>query len=189
MSGHSALSPNIHSERFDTNEAARVAEIDVGKLQNWLTRGVIRLECEQNPGRGQSRQYTPYETARIRLIKKLADVGVPLSTAFDLTDAFKKAWKKVPGGHERYASEPGLKSWLLVVPAAAWPAGRRASMVCVGDYVAVWLVDQKQHPDDPRGLRATLATLGDAAVVLINMGVFLQETMTRLARLVEDRSR
>lgn len=178
----------IHSERFDTKEAASVAEVDFGKLQNWLTRGVIQLAGDLNPGRGQSREYAPYEVARIRLMKKLADVGVPLSTAFRLTDALKKAWEKVPGGHELYGNEPGLKSWLLVLPAKAWPVGRKASMVHADEYVAVWLVDQQRHPDNPTGMRATLAALDDAVVVVINMGTFLKETMSRLTRLVEDRA-
>ena len=187
MTGQSASILQIHSELFDTNEAASVAGVDVGKLQNWLTRGVIQLKCEQNPGRGQSREYTPYEVARIRLMRKLADVGVPLSTAFKLTDALKKAWEQIPGGHELYGSELQLKSWLLVLPAAAWPAGLKASMVRADDYAAVWLVDQQRYPDDPKGLRATLASLDDAAVMLINMGAFLKQTLSRLARLVEDR--
>ena len=177
----------IHSERFDTKEVANVAGIDVGKLQNWLTRGVIQLNCEQNPGRGQSREYTPYEVARIRLMKKLADLGIPLVTAFKLTASLRKAWEEVPGGHEAYGSEPQLKSWLLVLPKEAWPAGRRASMVRSDDYAAVWLVDQQQHPDDSKGLRATLAALDDTAVTVINMGAFLKETLSRLARLVEER--
>ncbi len=181
--------PQIHSERFDTKEVAGVAGLDVGKLQNWLTRGVIQLECELNPGRGQSREYAPYEIARIRLMKKFADVGVPLSTAFKLTGALKRAWEQVPGGHEAYGSEPHLKSWLLALPAAARPSGRQANIVRADDYLVVWLVDQEQHPDHPTGLKAMLAALGDTAVVVINMGAFLQETMSRLARLVEDRQR
>jgi DNA-binding transcriptional MerR regulator len=184
--GQPASVPQIHSKRFDTKEAAAVAGIDVGKLQNWLTRELIQLKCELNPGRGQSREYTPYEIARIRLMIKLADVGVPLSTAFKLTDALKKAWEQVPGGHELYGSEPQLKSWLLVLPAAAWPAGRKASTAHADDYIAVWLVDQQKKPDDPRGLKAALVALSDAAVVVINMGAFLNVTMSRLARLLED---
>jgi hypothetical protein len=120
-------------------------------------------------------------------MKKLVEVGVPLSTAFKLTDALKKTWEQVPGGHELYGSEPHLKSWLLILPAEAWPAGRKASMVRADDYAAVWLVDQQQYPDHPRGLKAALAALDDTAVVVINMGAFLKETMSRLARLLEDR--
>lgn len=177
--------PSIHSERFDTREVASVANVDVGKLQNWLTRGLIQLSTELNPGRGQSREYTAYEVARVGLMKKLADVGVPLSTAFKLTGALKRAWEKTPGGHELYGSQSHVNSWLLVLPAAEWPVGRRASMVRADDYTAVWLVDQHEYPDDHAGLRATLAELKDAAVVLINMGVFLQQTMSRLVGLSE----
>jgi hypothetical protein len=178
---------SIHTERFDTKEVAKVSGIDIGKLQNWLTRGVIQTESELNPGRGQSRAYSAYEVARIRLMKKLADAGVPLSTAFKLTGALKKAWERVPGGHELYGSEPELQSWLLVLPTAEWPAGRKASMVRADDYVVVWLVDEKKAPDKPMGLRATLAALADAVVVAINMGAFLKETLSRLTALRGDR--
>jgi DNA-binding transcriptional MerR regulator len=174
---------SIHTQRFDTKEVARVSGVDIGKLQNWLTRGVIQTESELNPGRGQSRAYSAYEVARIRLMKKLADTGVPLSTAFKLTSALKKAWEQVPGGHELYGTELAIQSWLLVLSAAEWPTGRKASKVQADDYVAVWLVDTKQVPDSPTGLRATLAALGDAAVVVINLGAFLKETLSPLSAL------
>jgi len=177
----------IHSGRFDTKEVARVAGFDVGKLQNWLTRGVIQLKSELNPGRGQSREYTAYEVARIRLMKKLSDVGVPLSTAFKLTAVLKRSWEQVPGGYEAYGSEPHIKSWLLVLPSAEWPSDRKASVVRADDYALVWLVDLQHTTESPQGLKATLAALGDAAVVVINMGAFLQETMSRLAHLAEFR--
>jgi hypothetical protein len=181
--------PAIHLERFDTREVASVVGVDFGKLQNWLTRGLIQLNTELNPGRGQSREYTAYEVARIRLMKKLADAGVPLSTAFKITGALKRRWEEIPGGHESYGSEPHLKSLLLVLSAAEWPVGYKASMVRTDDYVALWLVDERHNTDKPRGLRATLAALGDATVVVINMGAFLQETLFRLAQLLEVRRR
>ena len=60
-------------------------------------------------------------------------------------------------------------------------------MVRADGYAAVWLVDQQQYPDHRRSLKAALAALDDTAVVVINMGAFLKETMSRLARLSEDR--
>lgn len=179
--------PAIHLQLFDTRDAASVAELDFGKLQNWLTRGLIQLNTELNPGRGQSRQYTAYEVARIRLMKKLADTGVPLSTAFRLTEALKRLWLKTPGGHESYGSELLLNSWLLVLSGADWPTGHRASMVRCDDYIAVWLVDEQRNADKPRGLRASLAALRGATVVVINMGAFLRETLSRLTQLLEAR--
>lgn len=180
---NSATIRSIHTERFDTREVAKVSGIDIGKLQNWLTRGVIEMESELNPGRGQSRTYSAYEVARIRLTKKFADTGVPLSTAFTLTGALKKAWEQVPGGHELYGTEIKFQSWLLVLQAAEWPAGRKASTVQADDYMVVWLVDEKNAPDKPMGLRATLTALADTAVVAINMGTFLKETLSRLSAL------
>jgi len=183
LEANSTAIRSIHTERFDTKEVASVSGVDIGKLQNWLTRGVIQTESELNPGRGQSRAYSAYEVARIRLMKKLADTGVPLSTAFKLTGALKKAWEQIPGGHELYGSEIELQSWLLVLSAAEWAAGRKTSMVRADDYIAVWLIDEKKVPDSPTGLRATLAALGDAAVVVINMGAFLKETLSPLSAL------
>jgi hypothetical protein len=185
----SATVPAIHRERFDTREAASVVGLDFGKLQNWLTRGLIQLNAELNPGRGQSREYTAYEVARIRLMKKLADAGVPLASAFKITTDLKRLWEKIPGGHEAYDREPHLKSLLLVVPAADWPIGRKASMVRTDDYVAVWLIDEQRDADKPTGLRARLVELNDATVVLINMGAFLGETIARLILLAEARKK
>jgi DNA-binding transcriptional MerR regulator len=187
VGAHAAPVPTIHLDHFDTREVASIVGVDFGKLQNWLTRGLIQLNTELNPGRGQSREYTAYEVARIRLMKKLADAGVPLSTAFKITGALKRRWEETPGGHESYGSEPHLKSLLLVLSAAEWPVGYKASMVRTDDYVALWLVDERHNTDKPRGLRATLAELRDATVVVINMGAFLQETLSRLAQLLEAR--
>lgn len=72
-----------------------------------------------------------------------------------------------------------------MLPAAEWPAGWKASMVRADEHAVVWLVDQKQVPDSPLGLKATLAALADTAVVVINVGAFLKETLSRLARLRE----
>jgi DNA-binding transcriptional MerR regulator len=179
----------IHSETFDTRETAQVAGVDVGKLQNWLTRGVILLAKEQNPGRGQSRKYTAYEVARIRLMRKIADSGVPLSTAFKLTDALKKAWEQVPGGHENYGRELHLTSWLLVLTETEWPTDRKQNLVRADNYVGVWLVDQKGKPEVDRALLPTLAALDDAPVIAINMGRMLHKTMLGLQRVVEKRGR
>jgi len=179
--------PATHRERFDTREVAGIVGVDFGKLQNWLTRGLIQLKEELNPGRGQSRKYTAYEVARIRLMKKLADAGVPLSTAFKITTDLKVLWENIPGGHEAYGREPSLQSLLLVVLAADWPMGRKANMVRTDDYVAVWLVDEQRNADKSTGLRATIAALNDATLVLINLGAFLQEVFARLAQVLGAR--
>src|SRR5579862_5479514 len=179
----STVTPAIHSRSFRTVDAAAVVGISVGKLQNWLTRGAIQLEGAQSPGRGQSRDYSAYEVARIALMKKLSDCGVPLGTAFKITAALKDAWEQAVGGHELYGTEPDLQSWLIVARADEWPSGRKGSLVRADAHVAVWIVDQISKPDAERGLRETLLALAGAPVIVVNMGKVLHDTITKLGQL------
>jgi transposase len=179
-----AVVPPIHTRTFSTKDAAAAAGISVGKLQNWLTRGAVTLEGELNPGRGQSRTYSAYEIARIVLMKKLSDCGLPLGTAFKITSALKASWKQVAGGHEAYGVEPGVQSWLLVVLAADWPRTRKAHIVRADAHLAVWLVDLMTDPDASSGLQAALLALGAAPVIAVNMGKVLHETISKLEQIV-----
>jgi DNA-binding transcriptional MerR regulator len=177
-----AAIPAIHTRKFSTKDAARVVGISVGKLQNWLTRGAIQLEGEQNPGRGQSRSYSAYEIARIALMKKLSDCGVPLETAFKITAKLKDSWKQAPGGHEQYAKERSLQSWLVVVLAADWPPGQKGSLLRADTYVVDWIVDDSGKPDSEKGLMATLLALGATPSIVVNLGKVLDDTITALGR-------
>jgi hypothetical protein len=177
-----AYIPAIHSRKFSTKDAAAAVGISVGKLQNWLTRGAVQLEGEQNPGRGQSRNYTAYEIARISLMKKLSDCGIPLETSFKITAKLKDSWKQVVGGHELYGKEPGLQSWLVVVHTNAWPAGRKGSLLRADGYVADWIVDEVSKPDYEKGLTATLLALGGAPAIVVNMGRVLDDAIIELGK-------
>jgi hypothetical protein len=178
-----AAIPAIHTRKFSTKDAAVAIGVSVGKLQNWLTRGAVQLEGTQNPGRGQSRNYTAYEVARIALMKKLSECGVPLETAFKITSAMKESWERVAGGHEQYGEELGLQSWLVVVLTRDWPSGRKGSIVRADAYTAVWTVDEIGKPDSETGLMATLLALGSAPAVVVNMGKVLHDTITELGKL------
>src|SRR5260370_40786268 len=110
---------NVYEARCSSEEAMAVAGINDSTLQNWLARGQLNLE-QQNPGRGKPRQYTVYEVARIRFIKKLVDLAFPLTPAFKITAALKRLWQAGPGRHERYADEVTLARWLFWGQAESW---------------------------------------------------------------------
>jgi hypothetical protein len=177
---HSVI-PAIHSRKFSTKDAALAVHISTGKLQNWLTHGVLQLEGAQHPGRGQSRTFSAYEIARIALMKKLAECGVPLETAFKITSAMKHAWEQLLGGHEVYGgpAEPGLHSWLVVVLTRDWPPERKGS-VQFDAHTALWVVDEIGKPDSENGLTATLLALGATPAIVVNMGRVLNDTLTEL---------
>jgi hypothetical protein len=176
--------PAIHTREFSTKDAAAVAGISLGKLQNWLTRGILKLEGTQHPGRGQSRNYTAYEIARIALMERLCECGVPLETALKITLTMKDAWERAVGGHERYGRiEPGLQSWLIVVLTSDWPSERKGSIVQFDAHTTVWIVDEIGKPDSEKGLMAALLALGAAPAVVVNMGKVLDDTITALGRL------
>ena len=173
--------PAIHFRKFGTKETASVVGISAGKLQNWLTRGAIQLEGEQNPGRGQYRNYTAYEIARIALMKKLSECGVPLETSFKITSAMKGIWERVLGGHELYGgAEPSLQSWLVVALTRDWPQELKRSIVQCDAHTAVWIIDQIDKPDSDTGLGATLLTLGATPAIVVNMGAVLNRTIAEL---------
>ncbi len=175
---------NVYEARFSSEEVMAVAGINDSTLQNWLARGQLNLE-QQNPGRGKPRQYTVYEVARIRFIKKLVDLAFPLTPAFKITAALKRLWQAVPGGHEAYADEVNLASWLFVAQAEAWDMRRRTvrfpldhSPVRADGYVAIWAMEHVGSPN--RGMRDAINFFGDAAVIVVNMGTLLKQTLSLL---------
>jgi len=175
------LNMNSKDTKFTSNQVLKMVGIPPQTLQNWLTLGVVDLESgHTHPGRGKVREYGAYEVARILCMKRLADMGVPLKPAFKITAGLLGLWKAAPGTHEGFADEPGLRSWLLVVPAAVWPTTWRRGVIRADDYVGVWVVD-KGNPGDRFGLSAALdAIKDDNASVVLNLGKFLKETFSRL---------
>lgn len=177
--------PSVYKERFSSEEVIVVAGINDSTLQNWLARGQLNLE-QQNPGRGKPRQYSVYEVARIRFMKKLVDLALPLAPAFKITAALQRLWEDVPGGHEAYGDEVNLASWLFVAPVDAWDVRRRTvhfpldhSKVQADGYMAIWAVEVVGSPN--RGsIRDAINFFADAAVIVVNMGTLLKQTLSHL---------
>jgi DNA-binding transcriptional MerR regulator len=191
MDNHPTAAPSCYSAHFSSDDVLEVVGINDATLQNWLARGRLNLE-RQNPGRGKPRQYTVYEVARIHFIKKLVDLGFPLAPAFKITAALKKLWEAVPGGHEEYAREPNLESWLLVVPAEAWKTHvdttRRLSrsVVQAEGYIALWAVEIIGS-SRTGGIRDAINHFADTALIIVNMGVLLHQTVSRLEQRLDQR--
>jgi hypothetical protein len=179
------VEPNVYEARFSSEEVMAVAGINDSTLQNWLARGRLNLK-QQNPGRGKPRQYTVYEVARIRFMKKLVDLAFPLTPAFKITAALKRLWEEVPGGHEAYADEASLASWLFVAQADAWDMRRRTlhfpldhTTVRADGYIAIWAVEHAGSPN-LGSMRDAINFFADAAVIVVNMGTLLKQTLSLL---------
>jgi hypothetical protein len=179
------VASNVYETRFSSEDVKLIAGINEVTLQNWLARGYLNLE-QQNPGRGKPRQYTAYEVARIRFIKKLVDLAFPLAPAFKITAALKRLWEAAPGGHEAYACEANLASWLFVAPADVWKMQRRTtrfpldhSAVQAAGYVAIWAVERVGSPNRA-SIQDAINFFADAAIIVVNMGVLLQQTLLLL---------
>jgi hypothetical protein len=186
------LAKSVYGARFNSEDVKVVAGINEATLQNWLARGQLNLE-QQNPGRGKARQYTAYEVARIRFVKRLVDLGFPLVPAFKITAALKKLWEATPGGHEAYGRESNLASWLLIAEAGVWTAHRRSSRfpldhspVQADDFVAIWAVEMTGSTSH-RTIRDAINFFGDAAVVVVNMGVLLEQTVSHLRSILHEK--
>lgn len=184
--------PSVHDVRFSTDEVIKVVGINEGTLQNWLARGRLNL-TQQNPGRGKPRQYTAYEVARIRFIKKLVDVGFPLAPAFKITAALKKLWDLGPGSHEAYAGEIQLASWILIVAADVWKAREGTakfpldySRIVADEFVAIWAVEILVTPR-PARLWDAIKFFDCDAVIVINMGSLLAQTTSMLFDCIVER--
>ena len=182
----------VYEARFNSEDVMAIAGISDMTLQNWLARGRLNLK-QQNPGRGKPRQYTVYEVARIRFIKKLVDLAFPLSPAFKITAALERLWEATPGGHETYALEPNLVSWLLVIEAEVWKNRRRAarfplnhSAVPADGYIAIWAAEIIGSPSGG-SIRDAINFFVDSAVIVVNMGVLLHQTVLLLERCLAER--
>jgi hypothetical protein len=182
----------VYQARFSSEEVMVVSGISDMTLQNWLARGRLNLK-QQNPGRGKPRQYTLYEVARIRFIKKLVDLAFPLAPAFKITAALERLWEATPGGHEGYALEPNLANWLLVVEAEVWNKRRRTarfpldhSAVQADGYTAIWAAEIIGSPSGG-SIRDAIDFFVDSAVIVVNMGVLLHQTVLLLERCLAER--
>jgi hypothetical protein len=182
---------NVTDKLFNSEDVKAVAGINEVTLQNWLARGRLKL-AQQNPGRGKARQYTVYEAARIRFLKRFADLGLPLKPAFKITAALKKLWEATPGGHEGYGREPNTASWILIARSELW-SGRMGigsfpldhSSVETDGYVAIWAAEIVG--DAKRNLREAINFFDGGPLIVVNMGVLLDQTISLLARRVKER--
>ncbi len=188
---HSSFELSVNDRLFNSDDAKVVAGINEVTLQNWLSRGRLKLG-QQNPGRGKSRQYTAYEVARIRFLKRFADLGLPLKPAFKITAALKKLWEATPGGHESYGREPNIVSWILIARAELWdrqvaigPFPLDHSPVKTDGYVAIWAAEIIGNTK--RSIREAINFFGGGPLIVVNMGVLLDETVAHLNRRLMDR--
>lgn len=183
---------SAHNALFKSEEVIAVTGINQVTLQNWLARGRLKL-AQQNPGRGKPRQYTMYEVARVRFLKKFVDLGFPVAPAFKITAALKRLWEDCPGGHELYGREPKLASWLLVAEAEVWNRQRRVAPFPLSHssgqtdrYVAVWATEIIGSHNG-KTIRDAINFFADGGVIVVNMGVLLDETVSRLRQCLAER--
>jgi len=182
----SQVAVGIADRLFSSEDVKVVAGINEVTLQNWLARGSLKL-AHQNPGRGNARQYTLYEVARIRFLKRFADLGLPLKPAFKITAALKKLWEATPGGHEAYGREQTTVSWILIARSELWN-GRTTigrfpldhSSVETDGYVAIWATEIVKN--SKRNLRAAIDFFDGGPLIIVNMGVLLDQTVSLLDR-------
>jgi hypothetical protein len=122
----------------------------------------------------------------MRFMKKLVDLAFPLAPAFKITAELKRLWEKVPGGQEAYGDEVNLASWLFVAQADAWDLRQRTvrfplhhSRVRADGYIAIWAVEQVGSPNCG-SMRDAIHFFADAAVIVVNMGALLKQTVSLL---------
>jgi hypothetical protein len=114
------------------------------------------------------------------------DLAFPLAPAFKITAALKRLWEAAPGGHEAYAGESNLASWLFVAPVDVWKMQRRTtrfpldhSAVQAAGYVAIWAVERVGSPNRA-SIQDAINFFEDAAIIVVNMGILLQQTLLLL---------
>jgi hypothetical protein len=188
---NSQVALSASDKLFNSEDVKAVAGINEVTLQNWLARGRLKL-AQQNPGRGKPRQYTAYEVARIRFLKRFADLGLPLKPAFKITAALKKLWEATPGGHESYGRERNKVSWVLIAHSELWnrqvAIGRFPldhSPVETDGYVAIWAAEIVG--DAKRSLREAINFFAGGPLIVVNMGVLLDQTVLFLEQRLKER--
>src|ERR1700677_1199750 len=187
----SQVALGVLDKLFSSEDVKVVAGINEVTLQNWLARGSLKL-AQQNPGRGNPRQYTLYEVARIRFLKRFSDLGLPLKPAFKITAALKKLWEASPGGHEGYGRERNLVSWILIARSELW-SGRITigkfpldhSPVETDGYVAIWATEIIGHAK--RNLRAAIDFFDGGPLIVVNIGVLFDQTVSLLERRLKEK--
>jgi hypothetical protein len=151
-------------------------------MQNLRTHGVIQIaRCSIRAG-AQFRRFTDYEISRIKLMKMLANSDITPLTAHRLTTGPQHDLGDGRARHEQIGAkdEPELHSWLWVMLSAELPLNRPANRLALYVFIAVSIIDVAENPNHRNQLRETVASLGDTAVIAINMVVLLQETIQQL---------
>jgi hypothetical protein len=92
----------------------------------------------------------------------------------------------MPGDHEAYREEPNLLGGFSIAAAHVEAARRKASQfpldhipVQANDFVPVWAVEVNGAHHGGK-IRDAMNYFGNAAVVGVNLGVLLQQTVGRL---------
>lgn len=72
---------------YSFTEASLAAGMGPKALRNWIDRGLINLEADENRDGDGWRRFTLYDVLRLAATKELVEFGVSVSEAFRIADA------------------------------------------------------------------------------------------------------
>ena len=85
--GRSRSVEEISRPRFTQAELLTIVDVERGKFQHWVNRGVFRVS-EPSPGTGNRRLYSVADGVRLHLLAELSALGIALSQAARWADHF-----------------------------------------------------------------------------------------------------
>jgi len=171
---------NMKDPVFSITDAVKVSGVGLSTIQNWLRREPT-LANSAKSSKGVTRYFTGYEVIRLRLMARLVKLSIPPKVASGIAGAVVGLFEK---GHEAY-TEPGSPQSLLVLfPRSAWPKGLPpVSGFAAGDYRAGWIVEGSNSASN---LYAILNKVGEAPVVVLNLGAFQRESIAAIEAVGSD---
>ena len=72
---------------YSFTEAALAAGMGPKALRNWIDRGLINLEADENRDGDEWRRFTLYDVLRLAATRELVEFGVSVAEAFRIADA------------------------------------------------------------------------------------------------------
>lgn len=95
---------DIHETIYLQRDVLAITGLDAATLQNWVNRGLIRLDCP-HPGSGQPRRYSLLDAIRLRTMGYMTCLGVRAAEAARVVEVIAR-----DGAGALYFDIPGVET-------------------------------------------------------------------------------
>lgn len=176
---------DMSGARFNIQETAALLGVTESTLNQRCARGNVRFGGGEKPGRGVARLFSPAQVADLSLANVLMEIGLPISSAFAISEAVRKFWEKGSWSADS-GSAHRFSRWLVIAPLARWSEEWLSRVQQVEDIGVTLSMYDLQNPEAKFGFNAARAAAGPMYMV-VNIDTVLQQILVRMEQAVRSR--